>query len=86
MGIFPFCFPAVLFLRLQVWRRQRNLAGKSPPPDSDLFDDAEFGKNLAGLSITIAASAIRRFQFEKSSQLFIRTHNVTLAAIGCDYG
>ena len=22
MGIFPFCFPAVLILRLQVWRRR----------------------------------------------------------------
>jgi len=26
--IFPFCFPAVLFLRLQVWRRRKHLAGK----------------------------------------------------------
>src|SRR4029077_3754433 len=30
-------FPAALFLRLQVWRRRKNLAGKSPPPDSDPF-------------------------------------------------
>jgi hypothetical protein len=54
-----FLFPAVLILRLQVWRRRRALAGKSPPPDSDLFDDAEFGKNLANLSNQFAASLNR---------------------------
>src|SRR6516162_8663640 len=30
-----FCFPALLILRLQVWRRRKNIAGESPPPDSD---------------------------------------------------
>jgi len=66
-----------LFLRLQVWRRQRNLAGKIPPPDSDLFDAAEFGKNLDGLS---------RQSVDERSQLFFRTQNVTVAAIAADHG
>jgi hypothetical protein len=37
--------------------------------------DAEFGKNLANLSNQFAASANRRFEFQKSGQLFIGTHN-----------
>src|SRR5258708_643233 len=57
----------------------KNLAGKSPPPDSDPFSDAEFGKNLAGLSSKLAATSNRRFEFEKGSQLFIRMHNETLS-------
>jgi hypothetical protein len=57
-------------LRLQVWKR-REPSGKSPPPDSDLFD-AEFGKNLDGLS---------RQSVDERSQLFFRTQNVTVAAI-----
>jgi hypothetical protein len=55
----------------------KNPAGKSPPPDSDPFSDAELGKNLAFSSSTIAATA-NRFQFEKRSQHFVRTHNETL--------
>jgi hypothetical protein len=39
--------------------------------------DAQFGKNLANLSRPIAASANRRFKFQKRRQLFIRTHNET---------
>jgi hypothetical protein len=57
----------------------KNPAGKSPPPDSDPFSDAEVGKNLASLSSTIAASADRRLKFYKRRQLFIGTHNETLS-------
>ena len=35
-------FPAVLILRLQVWKRRKNLAGKCPPPDSDPFNVNRF--------------------------------------------
>jgi hypothetical protein len=37
------------------------------------------GQNLAGLSRRLAASANRRFEFQKSSQLFIRVHDETLS-------
>jgi hypothetical protein len=39
----------------------------------------EFGRNLASLSRQFTASADRRFEFLKRSQLFIRTHNETLS-------
>ena len=31
----------LLILRLQVWSRRKNRGGKTPPPDSDPFSDAE---------------------------------------------
>jgi hypothetical protein len=46
-----------------------------------VFISGEFRKNLASLSRQIAASAYRRFQFRKGSQLFIRTDNETLSVI-----
>ena len=57
----------------------KNLAGKVLRLIQDRLSDAEFGKNLANLSNQFAASANRGFQFEKRSQLFIRTHNETLS-------
>jgi hypothetical protein len=45
------------------------------------FSDAEFGKNLANLSNQFAASANRRFEFQKRAQLFICTHNETLSVV-----
>jgi hypothetical protein len=39
---------------------------------------ARFIRSARSASSTIAASANRRFEFEKRSQLFIRTHNETL--------
>jgi len=45
----------------------------------DPFNGAEFGKNLAYLSIKLASSANRRFEFEKRGQLFIRTHDEPLS-------
>jgi hypothetical protein len=59
----------------------KNLAGQNRPPDSDLLDAAEFCKNLAFSSSTIAASGDRRFQFQKRSQLFIGVHNEPLSVV-----
>jgi hypothetical protein len=39
----------------------------------------DFGKNLASPSNQFAGSADRRFEFDKRSQLFIRTHKETLS-------
>jgi hypothetical protein len=76
----PFAFPAALS-QLVAGPEGANNRAKSPPPDSDPFSDAEFGKNLAGLSNQFAASSNRRFEFEKSRQLFIRVHNKTLSVV-----
>ena len=38
-------------------------------------------KNLADLSILFAASADRRFQFQKRGQLFIGVHNEALSVV-----
>ena len=59
----------------------KNLAGKVLRLIQDRLSDAEFGKNLANLSNQFAASANRRFQFYKRSQLFIRLHNETLSIV-----
>jgi hypothetical protein len=59
----------------------KNLAGKSPPPDSDPFGDAEFAKNLANVSRQFAATSSCRFQLQKRSQLFIRTRNEPLSVV-----
>src|SRR6266550_9084640 len=59
----------------------KNLAGESPPADSDPLSDAESGENYANLSNQFAASANRPFQFQKRSQLFIRKHNETLTVV-----
>jgi hypothetical protein len=63
----------------------KNPAGESPPPDSDPFDGVESGKNLASLSSQFAARANSRFEFQKRSQLFIRSHNETFSVVAvCD--
>jgi hypothetical protein len=64
-----------------VRKRRRTSGGKCPPPDSDPFNDAEFGQNLASSSSQFAATPNRRFEFDKSGQLFIRTHNEPLSVI-----
>ena len=85
MGYFP-SFPRCVVLRSAGPEEAKNPAGKSPPPDSDPFSDAEFGKNLANLSNQFAASANRRFKFQKRRQLFIRVHNETLSVVAvCVY-
>jgi hypothetical protein len=77
--VLPLFFPAVLILRLQVWKRRRTERGNVLRLIQDRLSDAEFGKNLANLSNQFAASANDRFQFQKRSQLFIRSHNETLS-------
>jgi hypothetical protein len=51
--------------------RDEEPARRCPPPDSDPCSDAQFGKNLVRLSRRFSAISNRRFQFRKSSQLFI---------------
>src|SRR5258705_8059982 len=46
-----------------------------------VFIFSEFRKNLASLSRLFAASTNRRFEFEKSRQLFIRVHNETVSVV-----
>jgi len=55
-------------------------------PDSDPFNDVEFGKNLAYLSSKLAAIANRAFEFHKRSQLCIRVHNEPLAVVAMRVG
>ena len=48
---FPFFVPAALILfGIAGPEEAKNLAGKRAPPDSDPFNEAEFGKNPARLS------------------------------------
>jgi hypothetical protein len=74
-----FLFPAVLFLRLQVWRRRKNLAGGSPPPDSDLLQI--FEKIAARCQSNSPSGSNRRFELHKRTQLFIRSHNEPLSVV-----
>jgi len=61
--VLPFFFPVALILRLEgVRKRRRTQRGKCPPPDSDPFNEAEFGQNLVRLSRQNAAGANRRFE------------------------
>jgi hypothetical protein len=75
----PFFFPLSLCFRAAGLEKAKNLAGAVLRLIQDWLSDAEFGKNLASLSIQIAASANRPFKFQKRGQLFIGTHNETLA-------
>src|SRR5437763_1089240 len=72
-------FPLKCFSGIAGPEEAKNLAGKSPPPDSDPFDGVQSEKIHAGLSSKLAASANRRFEFYKRRQQFIRTHNETLS-------
>jgi hypothetical protein len=66
---------------LQGPEEAKNPAGESPPPDSDPFEDAEFGENYANLSRQFAASADCLFKFHQRSELLIRTHNEPLIVV-----
>jgi hypothetical protein len=66
----------------RVWKKAKNLAGENALRlIQDRLSDAEFGKKLANPSRQFAASANRRFQFHKSSQLFIGVHNGPLSVV-----
>jgi len=45
--VLPFHFPRPVVSAIAGLEEAKNLAGRSPPPDSDPFNDAQFGKNLA---------------------------------------
>jgi hypothetical protein len=78
--MFSFCFPAVLILSLQGSERGEEPSSESPPPD---FRSALVKPSLAKIALACQdsspAKANRRFEFQKRSQLFIRTHNETLS-------
>jgi len=80
MGTISFRFPRRGDSAIAGLEEAKNPAGKSPPPDSDPFNDAEFGGKSRRLSSKLA-SANTRFEFQKSRQLFIRSHNETLSIV-----
>jgi hypothetical protein len=57
-------------LGLQDLEKAKNLAGKVLRLIQDWLNDAEFGKNLASVSIQIAASANRPFEFPETRSAF----------------
>ena len=65
----------MFILRLQVWKRQKNLAGKDLRLIQDRLSDAEFGKNLVFASRQFVTNANRHFQVQKRSKLLIGVHN-----------
>jgi hypothetical protein len=77
--VLPFLFPLWLILGTAGLEQAKNLAAESPLPDSNPFNDAESAENRASLSRQFAAAVNRRFEFQKRSQLFLRTHDVTLS-------
>jgi len=70
----------VLILSLRGSERGEEPSGESPPPD---FRSALVKPSLAKIALACQdsspARANRRFEFQKRSQLFIRTHNETLS-------
>src|SRR5439155_894856 len=70
---FLFLFPAELLSGIAGPEGAKNLAGKCPPPDSDPFDDAEFGKTSPPCQAK-KPPPNRRFEFPKRGQLFIGVH------------
>jgi len=74
--LLPFRFPAQINFGIAGPEEAKNRAGRGVLRlGSDPLNDGEFGKNLAFLSIKIAAHSNRRFEFHKRRQLFIRTFN-----------
>src|SRR5215472_4072822 len=76
--VLPFFPPLRLF-----WNRgsgrDEEPSGENPPPDSDPFSDAEFEKILSGCQNNSRPAGNHRIQFDKRSQLFIRSHNEPLS-------
>jgi hypothetical protein len=75
--ILPFFFPLWLICGTAGLEKPKNLAREVLRLIQDRLSDAEFGKNLANLSNQFASSANHRFEFQKRTQLFVRTHNET---------
>src|SRR5919106_3254530 len=63
------------FCGCAVRKRRRTQQGKILRLIQDRLSDVESGRNLSCASSPIAASADRRFEFQKLCQLFIGTHN-----------
>jgi hypothetical protein len=80
-------FPRSVVILIAGPEEAKNPAGESPPPDSDPFSDAEFGKNPGTPSRQFAAALNRRFKFDKGCEVFIRSRDETLsvAAMGVSY-
>jgi hypothetical protein len=76
-----FLFPRRIDSAMAGLEEAKNLAGKCPPHDSDPRSDAEFWKISPTCQAQSAASAACRFKLQKSRQLFMRTHNVTLPVV-----
>jgi hypothetical protein len=79
--LFPSFSPAKLIVGLRGPEEAKNQRGRSPPPDSDPFSDAQFAKCLACLSRQFAASADRRFKFKKRRILFVATNDKPLPVV-----
>jgi hypothetical protein len=77
-----FSFPAALTQLVAGPDEAKNHSGKKcPPPGSDPFNDAEFGKISPARQEKTAVVPNRRFKVQKRSQLFIRVHNETLPVV-----
>ena len=80
----PFLFPRRVDSAIAGLEEAKNLAGESPPPDSDPF---RIQIRLATPSLerilpicqANSATPNRRFEFDERSQLFIGAHNETLS-------
>jgi hypothetical protein len=67
--VLPFFFPAELIRWNCGSERGEEPSGGCPPPDSDPFSDAEFGRNPLSLSMQKIATTNSPFKFQKRSQL-----------------
>jgi hypothetical protein len=80
--VLPFFFPATLVVNCRGLEE-----GEEPSGGNALrliqirLSDAEFGKISLTCRDKFAATANHRFQLEKSTQLFIRTHNETFSVV-----
>jgi len=75
LGFLSVC-PAIVDSAIAGLEEAKNPSGeKCPLPDSDPFNDVEFGKISPTCRDKFAASADRRSEFQKCSQLFVGVHN-----------
>ena len=76
-----FLSPPTVNFRIAGLEEAKNLAGEILRLIQDRLGDAQCGKNLVRLSKQSAASVNRRFEFQKSRQQFLRTHNETPSVV-----